>query len=65
MGYKVVKGSSGCPSINTLILHSLIVRKGNVEGIPKPEVVVGSWCGKDGTHLPSSDGVPDTLSSSL
>ena len=65
MGYKVVKGSSGCPSINTLILHSLIIRKGNIEGTPKPEVVVGSWCGKDGTHLPSSDGAPDTLSSSL
>lgn len=33
--YKVVKGSSGCPSINTLILHSLVVRKGNIEGTSK------------------------------
>lgn len=64
-GYKVVKGSSGCPSINTLILHSLVVRKGNIEGTSKPEVVVGCWCGKDGTHLPSSDGAPVILSSCL
>lgn len=64
-GYKVVKGSSGCPSINTLILHSLVVRKGNIEGTSKPEVVVGCWCGKDGTHLPSSDGAPVILSSFL